>query len=540
MLWRGGPRRFALGSRRAADQRPACRRAFIKNFSSYGCVAWNEQARFAPAEAVLAAGGLPIRGTLDLRIAGGVTIAVPAILESMTTYVLLEQEAWFEKEMCFLRRWLKPGMAVIDIGANLGVYSLPLARLVGPHGRVFAYEPGSAPRGCLERSRDLNRAHNLEIAAQALSAGEAEGHLVFGGSSELSALGTGGKGEPVRITSLDIQDRERQWPAPDFVKIDAEGEEERIIAGGCDFFSRYSPLVMFEIKAGSKFNDKLRSIFPSLGYGLYRALPDAPFLVPIEPEEKLDDYELNLFAAKPDRARLIAQRGLLIDQVSAWEPGEDSWCEALALLKGSVFGPAFPGLFDGSVVPHPGYRDGLAAFAVWMDRSRPPSVRCAALSFAFCSQRALCAAAPSAARLATFARISWHWGKRHECVKALWALLAMIEGRKFPLMEPFWPACPRFDALKPRKQADLWFAAATAEQYERAANFSSYFSGPTPVIEWLCNQPFAPAQMDRRRTLLAARAGLRPVTPKRLGIETDDNLNAVIWRAGKVPGCIKA
>ena len=82
---------------------------------------------------------------LFLRLKSGVALAVPATLESMTTYVLLEQEDWFEKEPGFLLRWLRPGMTVVDIGANAGVYSLPLARRVAPHGHVFAYEPGSAP-----------------------------------------------------------------------------------------------------------------------------------------------------------------------------------------------------------------------------------------------------------------------------------------------------------------------------------------------------------------------------------------------------------
>src|SRR6516162_2191352 len=98
-----------------------------------------------------------------------VRLAVPADLSAMSTYVLLEQEAWFEKEPTFLRRWLKPGMTAIDIGANLGVYALPMARLVGPNGRVFAYEPGSEARGLLKESRDINVASNLEIFDLALS-----------------------------------------------------------------------------------------------------------------------------------------------------------------------------------------------------------------------------------------------------------------------------------------------------------------------------------------------------------------------------------
>jgi len=53
---------------------------------------------------------------LSLRLSDGTTIVVPASLNSITTYVVLEQEAWFEKEMAFLARWLRPGMTAIDIG----------------------------------------------------------------------------------------------------------------------------------------------------------------------------------------------------------------------------------------------------------------------------------------------------------------------------------------------------------------------------------------------------------------------------------------
>ena len=98
---------------------------------------------------------------LELKCLDEVTLTVPATLQSMTAYVLLEKECWFEKEMNFLRHWLRPRMAVIDIGANLGVYSLPMARLVGETGHVFAYEPGSEARTLLKRSRELNAAINL-------------------------------------------------------------------------------------------------------------------------------------------------------------------------------------------------------------------------------------------------------------------------------------------------------------------------------------------------------------------------------------------
>ena len=92
---------------------------------------------------------------LSIRLSNGSTVVAPGSLSSITSYVLLEQEAWFEKEVSFVGKFLLPGMTAIDIGANLGVYSLPMACLVGPSGKVFAYEPGTAPRTLLERSKQL-------------------------------------------------------------------------------------------------------------------------------------------------------------------------------------------------------------------------------------------------------------------------------------------------------------------------------------------------------------------------------------------------
>jgi FkbM family methyltransferase len=240
-------------------------------------------------------------GALRIRLSNQVTLAAPGRLDSITAYVLLEQETWFEKELSFLERWLKSGMTAIDIGANLGVYALLMARLVGPHGRVLAYEPGSEARDLLQQSREINAASNLEIFNFALSDCEREGRLLLNASSELNALGDTGFGEQVRITSLDAEIPGRDLPPPDFVKIDAEGEEERILAGGRDFFARYSPLVVFEIKAGPVINENLPAAFRAIGYELFRLLVGAPILVPLDPRVPLDPFELNLFACKPDR-----------------------------------------------------------------------------------------------------------------------------------------------------------------------------------------------------------------------------------------------
>ncbi len=106
---------------------------------------------------------------LTLRLADGTLIVLAASLNTITTYVLLEQEAWFEKEVSFIPFLLKPGMVALDIGANVGVYSLPLARRVGAAGRVYAYEPASEPRRLLAKGQKANGLENLHIIGAALS-----------------------------------------------------------------------------------------------------------------------------------------------------------------------------------------------------------------------------------------------------------------------------------------------------------------------------------------------------------------------------------
>jgi len=70
-------------------------------------------------------------------------VFVPPSIEYLSTYVLLEQEDWFEKEIRFLRTLLLPGMRVIDVGANYGVYTLAMSRAVAPRGALWAFEPAS-------------------------------------------------------------------------------------------------------------------------------------------------------------------------------------------------------------------------------------------------------------------------------------------------------------------------------------------------------------------------------------------------------------
>src|SRR6185295_308289 len=97
----------------------------------------------------------------------------------------------------------------------------------------------------------------------------------------------------------------------DFVKLDAEGAELNILAGGQRFFEQQSPLVMFERQHSAVENSGLPAAFVERGYDLYRLIGPDTVLVPFDQAAPADPYLLNMFACKPDRAATLAAAGLL-------------------------------------------------------------------------------------------------------------------------------------------------------------------------------------------------------------------------------------
>ncbi|SBW12278.1 hypothetical protein KL86APRO_20533 [uncultured Alphaproteobacteria bacterium] len=248
--------------------------------------------------------------TWKLSLAGEATVCVAPTLAQMTPYVLLEQEDWFEDEIRFVRRLVEPGMTMLDVGANHGVYSLAAACRIGG-GRIWAFEPASAPRARFAESVALNGFGTVvAILPVALSDTERTVEMAIAENSELGSLhGGAGPAETVRVRTLDACAAEHFPDARiDFVKLDAEGEEVAILRGGARIFAEQSPLVMFELREGAKVNAGLPEAFRALGYDLFVLVAEAGLLLPATGAEEA----LNLFACKPDRAAALAARGLLL------------------------------------------------------------------------------------------------------------------------------------------------------------------------------------------------------------------------------------
>jgi FkbM family methyltransferase len=146
---------------------------------------------------------------------------------------------------------LRPGALFFDVGANGGYVSLLGARLVGPGGRVVAYEPHPLTAHEARAQLRLNGFANCEVVVAALA--EREGVAAFAddlGSQMLSLAEVRRDAPPsrtisVRVTTLD-REAER-CGLPDVVKIDTEGSEVQVLRGADRVLRERAPVLLTEV-----------------------------------------------------------------------------------------------------------------------------------------------------------------------------------------------------------------------------------------------------------------------------------------------------
>jgi FkbM family methyltransferase len=143
----------------------------------------------------------------------------------------------------FLKDHCPAGGTVIDLGAHIGLFSVVAARLVGPNGKVFAFEPTDSTRKVLEQTIKRNSVSSrVEVRSEAVgeSAGTAQFFQLEGEVSVSNSLISYGElsrsGTEVSVVSLDefVAARGAQV---NFLKIDVEGAELQVLRGAANTFA---------------------------------------------------------------------------------------------------------------------------------------------------------------------------------------------------------------------------------------------------------------------------------------------------------------
>lgn len=177
--------------------------------------------------------------------------AAPALTARLTWEIKRRRGA---HELLAVDALVAPGDAVVDAGANWGLYAARLAALVGAGGQVDAFEPHPAHARTL--SALAGRLPQLAVHRTALGAepGSAELHVPIVDGRRVTALasleqpadGVDHDVVAVAVTTLDIALAGRR--APSFVKVDVEGLELAVLRGGEQTLRASRPVILVEIE----------------------------------------------------------------------------------------------------------------------------------------------------------------------------------------------------------------------------------------------------------------------------------------------------
>lgn len=160
------------------------------------------------------------------------------------------------QESNFFMEWLRPGMTVLDVGANFGYFTVLAARGVGPSGRVHAFEPEPGNFARLEKNIEAN-GYSGRATAHRIALSDAPGRAeLFTDPANLGNPSLARKNVPVGkgsvmvdVLTLDafLESLGPSRPRVDLVKMDTQGFEPQVIAGARELLARDRPWLLLEI-----------------------------------------------------------------------------------------------------------------------------------------------------------------------------------------------------------------------------------------------------------------------------------------------------
>lgn len=154
-------------------------------------------------------------------------------------------------------RWavgrVRPGDTVVDAGANIGLFTVPLARAVGSTGCVIAIEPNAAAVERLRASIALNRLTNVQVETAAVGDTSGQAEFFVAADSAYSGLQPDERSPATATTTVQMVTVDAVWasagrPRVTLLKLDVEGAEARALAGAEELLAACRPAVLLEAR----------------------------------------------------------------------------------------------------------------------------------------------------------------------------------------------------------------------------------------------------------------------------------------------------
>ncbi|HEX3367161.1 FkbM family methyltransferase [Phenylobacterium sp.] len=250
----------------------------------------------------------------------------PMIGLATDRYITRSLEVYGEycpEEWRLLAQVVKPGMAVVEVGANIGTHSVPLARACAP-GPLYLFEPQQRVFQILCANLALNGVENAIAYPEACT--DTEGYLIvptidyaragnFGGVA-MQAEGAGVAGLRTRAVALDSL----ELAACHVIKIDVEGFEAQVLRGAARTIARCRPILYVENDRLDRQEALARQV-AEMGYRLYWHLPRLfdPGNFNGHPEDVFGNVRsLNMFCIPVERKiTVVDMRPIDLDN---WQP----------------------------------------------------------------------------------------------------------------------------------------------------------------------------------------------------------------------------
>lgn len=194
------------------------------------------------------------------------------------------QKIFEQEEINFVARFLKKGDYFIDVGTNIGFFSLLAAKKIGPEGKVYSFEPTLKTYNRLLDNITLNRFTNITTIKKAISdkCGQFELNTSKEGYDAWNSfvkphVGANYKTELVETTTLDnFFETHNIFEKVKLIKIDVEGWEKHVLVGGAKYFSKNdAPAIMIEFEEENTKNagyscNNLYQTLEKFGYKIYK------------------------------------------------------------------------------------------------------------------------------------------------------------------------------------------------------------------------------------------------------------------------------
>lgn len=144
------------------------------------------------------------------------------------------------------RQIVRPGQIVFDVGAHVGYYTLAASRLVGRAGRVVAFEPVPRNLAYLRHHLEINEIGNVDVVESAVERSTGSAQFLEGMGSSMGRLSHDGD-ILVDTTTLEDACVRLAVPRVDVLKIDVEGAEVLVLAGGERILRDMHPVVFLAL-----------------------------------------------------------------------------------------------------------------------------------------------------------------------------------------------------------------------------------------------------------------------------------------------------